>query len=97
MNKVISGGKSAANGKNKVYIGRGTIYGNPFRIGPDGTRVEVIAKYKAWFYANDALRTECRKWLTGKTLVCHCSPLSCHGDVIADYLNGVTLKEELLC
>lgn len=30
---------------NEVYIGRGSIWGNPYRIGPDGNRAEVIEKY----------------------------------------------------
>lgn len=29
-----------------VYIGRGTIWGNPYQIGIDGDRDEVIRKYK---------------------------------------------------
>lgn len=28
-----------------VYIGRGSMYGNPFKIGPDGNRDMVIDKY----------------------------------------------------
>lgn len=28
-----------------VYIGRGSKWGNPFKIGPDGSRADVIAKY----------------------------------------------------
>ncbi|GEM_PF-3616899 len=31
-----------------VYIGRGSKWGNPFRIGQDGDRVTVIAKYARW-------------------------------------------------
>jgi Domain of unknown function (DUF4326) len=31
-----------------VYIGRGSKWGNPFRIGPDGDRVAVIAQYERW-------------------------------------------------
>ena len=31
-----------------VYIGRGSKWGNPFRIGPDGDRLAVIAKYERW-------------------------------------------------
>jgi hypothetical protein len=30
-----------------VYIGRPSKWGNPFQIGRDGTRDEVIAKYRA--------------------------------------------------
>lgn len=87
---VINGGRSVANGKTKIYIGRGTVYGNPFRIGIDGTRSQVIEKYKIWFESNEVLKAECRKWLIGKTLVCHCAPLPCHGDVIAEYLSSFT-------
>jgi len=31
-----------------VYIGRGSKWGNPFRIGPEGDRAAVIAKYERW-------------------------------------------------
>ncbi len=31
-----------------VYIGRGSKWGNPFRIGPDGDRAAVVAKYARW-------------------------------------------------
>ena len=31
-----------------VYIGRPGPWGNPFEIGTDGTREEVIAKYEEW-------------------------------------------------
>jgi hypothetical protein len=34
-----------------VYIGRPTLFGNPFRVGTDGTRDEVIAKFRTWFHA----------------------------------------------
>ena len=29
-----------------IYIGRGSAWGNPFVIGRDGDRAEVIEKYK---------------------------------------------------
>jgi hypothetical protein len=31
-----------------VYIGRPSIWGNPFVIGRDGDRAEVIGQYEAW-------------------------------------------------
>ena len=33
---------------NATYIGRPSIWGNPFVIGKDGTRGEVIEKYERW-------------------------------------------------
>ena len=43
LNKRKSGVPSGA-----IYIGRGSKWGNPFRIGPDGERASVIAKYERW-------------------------------------------------
>lgn len=79
------------NEKYDVYIGRGSIWGNPYAIGHDGDREEVIRKFKYDFERNllggDDFN---RKLLTlkGKKLGCHCKPLACHGDVYADFLNS---------
>lgn len=72
-----------------VYIGRPSIFGNPFVIGKDGTREDVINKYRQWF--NWKIRTDADfkrqvEALRGKTLGCFCAPAPCHGDVIVDYL-----------
>lgn len=32
-----------------IYIGRGSIFGNPFEIGKDGDREYVIKRYRRWF------------------------------------------------
>lgn len=92
-NKVIAGGLAAAKSKDRTYIGRGTFYGNPFRVGVDGMRSEVIEKYRVWFNANEPLKKLARERLIGKTLVCHCKPLACHGDVIAAYLEQFEDKQ----
>ncbi|CAM3562516.1 DUF4326 domain-containing protein [Parendozoicomonas haliclonae] len=68
-----------------VYIGRGSKWGNPFVIGRDGTREEVIAKYRVWLWQE--IKAERITWhdltsLEGKRLGCFCKPLPCHGDVI---------------
>ena len=83
-----------------VYIGRGGPYGNPFEIGKDGTRDEVVDKYKEWFYAKiekDANFKERIHSLQGKVLGCFCYPLRCHGDVIIEYLNSIQKKETKVC
>jgi len=65
-----------------VYIGRGSKWGNPFRIGPDGNREEVIAKYETYIRNKPELLAQITE-LIGKTLGCFCAPLPCHGDVLA--------------
>lgn len=77
-----------------VYIGRGTPWGNPYPIIPGiDDRDSVIKKYKEYFYSkieNDTDFKEKINSLRGKILGCHCKPLPCHGDVIADYLNSMS-------
>lgn len=65
-----------------IYIGRGSSWGNPFSIGKEGTREDVIRKFQA--YANERLLNE-PNWLVplkGKDLFCYCAPLACHGDIL---------------
>lgn len=74
-----------------VYIGRGTPWGNPFAIGVGGdNRDTVIKRYKEYF-ENTILADKQRMRelisLKGKRLGCHCKPLPCHGDIIAEHLN----------
>jgi len=70
-----------------VYIGRPSEFGNPFEIGKDGTRKEVIEKYRKYFYGRPDLMEKAKKELTGKIIACWCKPKSCHGDVLAEYVN----------
>lgn len=71
-----------------VYIGRGSKWGNPYRIGIDGNREQVIQKYKRDFDNGKFTHEELLK-LRGKRLGCFCKPLDCHGDVLAEYLNSL--------
>ena len=40
---------------NAVYVGRPSIWGNPFVIGKDGSRAEVIEKYETWLMSQPQL------------------------------------------
>lgn len=71
-----------------VYIGRGSIYGNPFVINVDGTREEVIAKYKVWVQEHPTLLRTIKRELRGRDLVCFCAPKPCHGDYLLELANG---------
>jgi hypothetical protein len=85
-----------------VYIGRAmpgfsaSIFRNRFRSGIDGTRSEVIAMFKADLLErlkNDpVLRAELEK-LRGKRIGCWCKPRNCHGDILVEILEGLTVPE----
>ena len=76
--KVVHGKRE----KYDVYVGRPSKWGNPFAIGRDGTREEVVAKYKDWLMTQPALLAALHQ-LKGKKLGCWCAPRACHGDVLA--------------
>lgn len=70
-----------------VYVGRPSCYGNPFKIGVDGTRIEVITMYEKWLLNQPILIQNVRRELRGKVLGCHCFPLACHADVLLRVAN----------
>ncbi len=70
-----------------VYIGRGTKWGNPYIIGKDGTREEVIEKYQRYIVMRRKDLLEDLEELKGKRLGCWCAPKACHGDVLVDLIN----------
>ena len=83
-----------------VYVGRPSNWGNPFLIGRDGTREEVIAKYREYLQTSDRvlavwIRANVHQ-LRGRTLACWCAPAGgfkgkvlCHGQILAGLANGV--------
>jgi hypothetical protein len=74
-----------------VYIGRPGKWGNPFEIGRDGTRAEVIEKYREWILTQPHLLAQLDE-LKGKVLGCWCSPLPCHGDILVELIDRDRLK-----
>ena len=87
MPKVYSKRQPNEIPKGAVYVGRPTLWGNPWKAGQHGTRAEVVARYRR--YAIERLRQE-PSWLTplkGKDLVCWCAPLECHADVLLELAN----------
>jgi len=64
-----------------MYIGRGSYWGNPFKIGRDGTRDEVIERFE-----REILPCLDLEPLRGLDLVCWCKPARCHGDSILSKL-----------
>src|SRR5262249_13522003 len=85
-----------------VYIGRPSPLGNPFRIGRDGTREEVIAAYRAWLWRQireqgDVYREVHRPAEIARrgdlNLICWCKQpdqeVACHGDILKASLNWI--------
>jgi hypothetical protein len=94
ITKVVNKGKGD---KFDVYIGRGSPWGNPYAVGfgaspgeEQNNREEAIRLFK-YDFDNGYLKNMKERCiaLKGKTLGCHCRPLPCHGDVIANYLNSL--------
>ncbi len=71
---------------NTALIDRRTKWGNPFKVGRDGTREQVIARYRADLWrrirAGEVALKELAA-LDGMWLACCCDPLPCHGHVLA--------------
>lgn len=89
---------------NNVYIGRGgvlvidgqrwppsdSIWANPFKPDRDGTREEVIVKYRQHILdlvTAGRITKETIESLKGKRLGCWCKPDACHGDFVLRLVN----------
>ena len=80
-----------------VKIDRSSVLGNPFRIGKDGNREEVIKKYRTYLYncikVSDQLN--CLADMKEDTVLgCWCKPKPCHGDVIINAVNWLKERKE---
>jgi hypothetical protein len=64
-----------------TYIGRPSVWGNPYKKGPDGTLSQVLAKYEDHVESSPEL-VESLWELIGHRLACFCAPRGCHGDVL---------------
>jgi uracil-DNA glycosylase family 4 len=69
-----------------VYGGRPGPLGNPFVIGTDGSRAEVITRFEEHLLSTPALLAMLPE-LRGKIIGCWCAPLPCHCEVLAWYAN----------
>jgi len=91
---------------NNIYIGRAGVvfidkerfpkqsspFHNPFKIGKDGNRNDVIEKYRKYIIQKLDSEPELKLMLLdmkGKNLGCWCMPEACHGDVLLDIINSI--------
>jgi len=71
---------------NSALVTRVSRWGNPYEIGKDGTREEVIAKYETWLKQKLTENPNFLEPLRGKDLVCVCHlDELCHEDIILKY------------
>lgn len=84
-----------------VYIGRPSPWGNPYSHKDDtlakyvvDTREEAISAFRRWIEQIVQLDPSAFDELLDATaLVCWCAPNSCHGDVLAEWIE--TRRERL--
>ena len=88
MTKVVHVRKA----KFDIYIGRAyaefdeSEWHNPFVIGRDGNRKEVLEKYRKYILSRPDLMSRIHE-LRDKTLGCWCKPQACHGDILAELVD----------
>ena len=80
----------------QAYVSRPSVLGNPYALGRDGSREQVIAQYRRWLWAQlqapgSAQERELRRLLaqarSGELeLLCWCAPLPCHAEVVRSAL-----------
>lgn len=81
-------GKTIPEGAVYVGRGRGSSWGNPFTIGPDGSREDVITKHREWFLSQPEMVARAKRELKNKDLVCFCAPKACHADTLSEIANN---------
>jgi len=77
--------------ENTVKVCRPTKWGNPWKVGRDGTAEEVVAKYRHMIGQNiwsEPNANSAKKELRGKNLACWCSGSPCHADVLLEIANS---------
>jgi len=73
-----------------IKIDRNSIWGNPFILTEDGTRQEIIEKYKWYYNLKPSLQNKIED-LRGKVLGCWCYPEDCHGNVLLNILDNIII------
>jgi hypothetical protein len=73
---------------NTVKVARSTKWGNPFKIGVDGNREEVLRKYRTWVMQKLADQPGFLAPLRGKNLACFCKMTEpCHAEILLELAN----------
>lgn len=70
-----------------IYIGRGTLWGNPFIRGVHGNLPEILERYEEWIRNEVAEGRVDLEPLRGQVLGCSCKPKPCHGDILVKLID----------
>lgn len=98
--------------KGSIYIGRGSIFGNPYSHLPENTtkaiyyvntRNQAIISYKNYmlemYKTNKIYHDEIDKLVelhkanTDINFVCFCKPKSCHGDLLKEFIEQLSINK----
>jgi hypothetical protein len=77
-----------------VYIGRPSIFGNPFIVGEHGDRKTCVRMYVEWLRDQPQVLSLLPQ-LRGKILGCWCGEKLCHGEVLAALANDEPFSPRL--
>lgn len=86
-----------------VYVGRGSVWGNPYPMRPGaedpedttaGSRRDVVMRYEMHLLSRPDLLRQAAS-LHGRVLRCFCAPRPCHADVLAHYADALATTGEL--
>ena len=83
---VLNARKVGQHVDNAVYVGRPSKFGNPFSMSNEIYRDIAIENFREYFYRSPELQKAAVEELTGKHLICWCSPKDCHATIIRDYV-----------
>lgn len=88
----------------QAYVGRPSPLGNPFVVGRDGSREEVIAKYRRWLWARlqepDSLQERELRWLLARNvagdleLLCFSHPSPFYAKVVFEELHKTSARDQ---
>jgi len=83
-----------------VYIGRPSFWGNPYSHLINSktpykveTRLDAIKAFRYMVNSDPDYIKLVKFHLKGKVLGCWCHPKPCHGDVLAQIANGISLQK----
>lgn len=99
IGKVIPDGAIYVERANAQYNLAHSKFANPFPVTKNCSRQESIDKYRFWLYEQLKIGNITKQdilSLEGKNLVCYCSPLPCHSNVLINAFNYIRDNPDFL-